>query len=41
MWFLIAAGVGVLFLWSAVTAPSRAAKSLKEIERELKRRGGS
>lgn len=38
MWTLIFLSVIVVFVWNMITAPMRAAKSLKKIERELRRR---
>ena len=38
MWGLIILFVVGCWLWGAITAPARAAKSLKNIEQELKRR---
>jgi hypothetical protein len=39
MWILICLFFVVAFIWSLITAPLRSAKSLKNIEKELKRRG--
>ena len=39
MWFLIFAAFILWAAASAISAPSRSAKSLKTIERELRRRG--
>lgn len=39
MWFLIFAAFILWAVVSAITAPSRSAKSLKKIECELRRRG--
>ena len=38
MWLLIFLFMIVAFIWSAITAPMRSAKSLKRIERELRKR---
>lgn len=38
MWLFIFLVVIVVFIWNMITAPMRSAKSLKRIERDLRKR---